>query len=65
MAQALFTPWIDIRDETWLTTSLLYWDLVRTIVPESIEAPYSTDTGRVLEQAEYLVPLRVHSCLFR
>jgi hypothetical protein len=61
MAQALFYPWIDIRDEAWLKTSLLYWDSVRTIVPESIEAPYSTETGRALEAAEFLVPLRVHS----
>ncbi len=61
MAQALFYPWIDIRDEAWLKTSLLYWDSVRTIVPESIEAPYSTETGHALEAAGFLVPLRVHS----
>lgn len=61
MAQALFYPWIDIRDEAWLKASLLYWDSVRTIVPESIEAPYSTETGRALEAAGFLVPLRVHS----
>lgn len=61
MSQALFYPWIDIRDEAWLKTSLLYWDSVRTIVPESIDAPYSTDTGRALEDSGFLVPLRVHS----
>jgi hypothetical protein len=61
MSQALFYPWIDIQDEAWLKTSLLYWDSVRTIVPESIDAPYSTDTGRALEGAGFLVPLRVHS----
>jgi len=61
MSQALFYPWIDIQDEAWLKTSLLYWDSVRTIVPESIDAPYSTDTGRALEGSGFLVPLRVHS----
>lgn len=61
MSQALFYPWIDIRDEAWLKASLLYWDSVRTIVPESIEAPYSTEAGRALAAAGFLVPLRVHS----
>lgn len=61
MSEALFYPWIDIRDEGWLKASLLCWDSVRTIVPESIDAPYSTDTGRALEAAGFLVPLRVHS----
>jgi len=61
MPEALFYPWIDIRDEAWLKTALLYWDSVRTIVPESIDTPYSTDTGRALQEADFLVPLRVHS----
>lgn len=61
MSQALYYPWIDICDETWLKTALLYWDSVRTIVPESIDAPYSTDIGRTLQDAGFLVPLRVHS----
>jgi hypothetical protein len=61
MAQALFYPWIDIRDESWLKTAVLYWDSVRTIVPESIDAPYSTETGSALESAGFLVPLRVQT----
>lgn len=61
MSQALYYPWIDIRDEAWLKTALLYWDSVRTIVPESINAPYSTETGQALQEAEFLVPLHVHS----
>ena len=61
MSQVLYYPWIDIRDESWLKTSLLYWDSVRTIVPESIESPYSTETGRALQDAGFLVPLRVQS----
>lgn len=61
MPQALYYPWIDVRDEAWLKTALLYWDSVRTIVPESIDAPYSTDTGRALQDAGFLLPLRVHT----
>ncbi|MCE2559029.1 MAG: hypothetical protein J4F98_10565 [Acidobacteria bacterium] len=61
MSQALYYPRIDVRDEAWLKTALLYWDSVRTIVPASIETPYSTDTGRALKDAAFLVPLRVHS----
>lgn len=61
MSQALYYPWIDVYDETWLKTALLYWDSVRTIVPESLDAPYSTETGRALQDAAFLVPLRVHS----
>ena len=61
MSQALYYPWIDVPDEAWLKTALLYWDSVRTIVPKSIVAPYSTGTGRALYEEEFLVPLRVDS----
>lgn len=61
MPQALFYPWIDIEDEGWLKASLLYWDSVRTIVPESIDSPYSTESGKELAKAGFLVPLRVQS----
>lgn len=60
-SQALYYPWIDISDEAWLKTALLYWDSVRTIVPESIDSPYSSVAGRALHDAGFLVPLRVHS----
>lgn len=60
-SQGLYYPWIDVRDEGWLKTSLLYWDSLRTIVPESIDNPYSSDTARLLEAAGYLAPLRVNS----
>lgn len=63
MPEALFYPWIDITDESWLKTSLLYWDSIRTIVPESIETPYSTETGRALREANFLVPLRVYPAM--
>ena len=59
--QALFYPWIDIRDEKWLKTSLLYWDELRTIVPESIDEPYKSDSTKALADAGLLRPVRVHS----
>lgn len=61
MAEALYYPWIDIRDEGWLKSAILYWDSVRTIVPESIDDPYSLESARALRDAGFLVPLRVHS----
>jgi hypothetical protein len=61
MPEALYYPWIDIKDEVWLKSSLLYWDSIRTIVPESIDSPYSTNTGLALQDARFLVPLRIHS----
>lgn len=60
-SQAIYYPFIDITDDAWLKTSLLYWDSVRTIVPQSIEAPYSSRTAQVLQDTGFLLPLRVHS----
>ena len=59
MNQALFYPSIDITAQSWLQTSMLYWERVRTIVPEPIAEPYSTPGARDLEAAGLLVPLRV------
>ena len=59
--QALFYPWIEIKDDQWLKTSLLYWDVLRTIVPESIKSPYTTNTTLALSDAGILRPIRVQS----
>jgi hypothetical protein len=58
---ALYYPWIDIRDDSWLKTALLYWDTVQTIVPESMTHPYSSALARVLQEKGFLLPLRVNS----
>jgi hypothetical protein len=58
---ALYYPWIDITDSSWLKTSVLYWDKIRTIVPESLENPYSLREAQELEGNEILTPLRVGS----
>ena len=57
--QALFYPWIEIKDDQWLKTSLLYWNEFRTIVPESIENPYKTDSTIALSREGLLRPIRV------
>ena len=59
--QALFYPWIEIKDDQWLKTSLLYWDELRTIVPESIRNPYQTDSTIALSEEGILSPMRVRS----
>jgi len=59
--QALFYPYIDINDEQWLKTSLLYWDEIRTIVPETIKNPYQSNTTEALYDMELLTPIRVNS----
>jgi hypothetical protein len=58
---ALYYPWIEIANEGWLKSAFLYWDSVRTIVPESISRPYTSITAREFEDAGILVPLRVQS----
>lgn len=59
--KALYYPWIDIRDEGWLKNALLYWESVQTIVPESIDEPYSTRTALEFYDEGLLGPLRVES----
>lgn len=58
---ALYYPWIDITNEDWLKSAVLYWDKIRTVVPESIKTPYSTRTALELHDVGILTPLRVQS----
>ena len=41
--KALYYPWIDIKDESWLKTTILYWNHIQTIVPESFDNPSVQD----------------------
>lgn len=61
MMTALYYPWIDVRDDHWLRTACLFWETIRTIVPESLAQPYSSDLGQALASNAVLVPLRVAS----
>ncbi|MFZ2405783.1 MAG: hypothetical protein WAW41_11640, partial [Methylobacter sp.] len=62
-SKSLYYPWIDVRDEAWLKSAALYWDMIQTIVPEALDRPYSTKTARQLQDEGILVPLRVRSDL--
>src|SRR5262245_39674702 len=59
--RALYYPWIDITDEGWLKNALLYWDQIQTIVPRSMEKPYSTRTAMEFYDPGLLEPLFVES----
>lgn len=62
-SKSLYYPWIDVPDEGWLKSAALYWDIIQTIVPETLDRPYSTNTARRLQDQGILVPLRVRSDL--
>lgn len=59
--KALYYPWIDIRDETWLKNAMLYWEKIQTIVPSSIEEPYNTNTAQEFYDEGILEPFYVKS----
>jgi hypothetical protein len=60
-SQALYYPWIDIRDEHWLKAAALYWDTVYTIVPESVTSPYNESASKRLADEGILRPLHISS----
>ncbi len=55
-SRALYYPTIDIKNEAWLKSAVLYWDRIETIVPESIQQPYQRRTTRALEDSGILFP---------
>jgi len=55
-SKALFYPYIEINDENWLKSSLLFWDEIKTIVPESIKNPYKNKTTKLLAERNILIP---------
>ena len=60
---ALYYPYIEIENESWLKNAVLYWDKISTIVPDSINKPYKTRTAKELYDAGALIPLRVKSSM--
>jgi hypothetical protein len=59
---ALYYPTIDIQDEDWLKTAYLFWDGIKTIVPESmVDTAYSNNTTRYLAGVGYLKPEVINS----
>jgi hypothetical protein len=59
-SKALYYPSIEIRDEGWLKTAILYWDEIKTIVPASMSEPYETPTCLELYHEGVLSPYHVN-----
>jgi hypothetical protein len=57
LGNALYYPFIDIRDPAWLRSAILFWDRIQTIVPRSIANPYMNSDTRICEDEGYLRPL--------
>jgi len=55
---ALYYPFIEISDETWIKTACLYWDTISTIVPTGMEA-HRSGVAKVLREANILRSLFV------
>ena len=62
-SRALYYPWIDIPDESWLKNAMLYWDNIQTIVPKRIKKPYKNTTSEAFFNEGLLIPFYVHSNL--
>ncbi|GHT39562.1 hypothetical protein FACS189437_03270 [Bacteroidia bacterium] len=60
MTKALYYPTIDITNEDWLKTAILFWDEINTIVPESIHNPYREVSTQYLSDEGILRPLPVN-----
>src|SRR4028119_2499701 len=57
--RGLFYPWIDIKNDAWLKTAVLYWDNIQTIVPCDIQNPYQHVTTQELYNAGVIEPFLV------
>ena len=58
--KALYYPTIDILNEEWLKTAVLFWDEICTIVPESISNPYRENTTQYLYDEGLLTPISIN-----
>ncbi|HCW06925.1 MAG TPA: hypothetical protein DGG95_06130 [Cytophagales bacterium] len=57
--KALYYPTIDILNEDWLKTAVLFWDEINTIVPLSIKNPYKENTTQFLADEGILKPMTI------
>ncbi len=58
--KALYYPTIDIKNEDWLKTAVLFWDEINTIVPLSIDNPYQQNSTQYLADEGILLPMHVN-----
>jgi hypothetical protein len=56
----LYYPTIDIPEEGWLKSAILYWDEIQTIVPSSFQNPYSNRTTQSLADSGLLKSFSVN-----
>ncbi len=59
--KGLYYPTIDIPDDDWLKTAILFWDEIQTIVPSSIDEPYKSASTKFLANEKILNPVLVQS----
>jgi hypothetical protein len=59
LTHALYYPWIDVRDATWLKNAVLYWDQVSTIVPEGLRSPYNSRDTQALVECGFVSPFLI------
>lgn len=57
--KALYYPTIDIPEENWLKSAILYWDEIQTIVPTSIKTPYQNKLTQTLHDKGILTPFEI------
>lgn len=57
LGSALYYPFIDVRDQAWLRSAILFWDKIQTIVPTTITKPYLNADTQICEAEGYLQPL--------
>ena len=57
---ALYYPWIDPPNQATLVNAVLYWDHVHTIVPASMDQPFSNRWSQAAEEFGFLKRRLVH-----
>lgn len=58
--KALYYPTIDIVNEEWLKTAVLFWDEINTIVPTTVGNPYREISTQYLSDEGILKPIRIN-----
>lgn len=59
-SSALYYPSIDISDESWLKSAVLFWDKINTIVPAAVKNPYNNSSSLYLYDEGILNPIIVN-----
>lgn len=57
--RALYYPTIDIGSWDWAKSAALFWDTIQTIVPQSMNEPYTSNVTKAMHDEGVLVPLNV------